>query len=137
MEIDLKKYNFNWFPMLMLLLSAGTLGFVFFRNELLFVIFFFFLILFFIRGLYKNELIRFFQLFVLFAFLLLTNYYYADVEQSIQKLFANLLVFTSSIFAALYYSREENKSKFISHVRTILKFVLIHSLINFFIYPYI
>ena len=137
MEIDLKKYNFNWLPMLLLLLSGGSLGFVFFRKELLFLIFFYFLILFFISGLYKNELIKFFQLLSLFTTLLLVNFYFADIEQSFQKLFANLLIFTSSIFAALYYSRDENKIKFISHIRTVLKFILLHSLINFFIYPFI
>ena len=137
MEIDLKKYNFNWFPMLLLLFSAGTIGYVFFRKELLFVIFFLFLILFFIRGLFKNELVRFFQLLALFSLLLIVNYYFADQEQSIQKLLANILIFTTSIFSALYYSREENKNKFISHLRIILKIVLVHSLINFFIYPYI
>ena len=126
MEIDLKKYNFNWLPMLLLLLSGGSLSFVFFRKELLFLIFFYFLILFFISGLYKNELIKFFQLLSLFTTLLLVNFYFADIEQSFQKLFANLLIFTSSIFAALYYSRDENKIKFISHIRTVLKFILLH-----------
>ena len=135
MEIDLKKYNLKWLPMLLLSISAGSLAFVFFRKELLFVTFSLFAILFFIRGLYKTDLIRFFQLVVLFISLLLVNYNYASVEQSIQKLLANILIFACSIFAALYYSREENKSQFINHLRLILKVVLIHSIINFLIYP--
>jgi len=102
MEIDLKKYNLKWFPMFLLLISAGSLGFVFFRKELLFFTFFLFVVLFFIRGLYKGEIFRFFQLTVLFISLLLVNYYFAIVEQSAQKLFANILIFTCSIFAALY-----------------------------------
>lgn len=137
MEIDLKKYNLKWFPMFLLLISAGSLGFVFFRKELLFFTFFLFVVLFFIRGLYKGEIFRFFQLTVLFISLLLVNYYFAIVEQSTQKLFANILIFICSIFAALYYSREENKSQFVKHLRFILKLVLFHSIINFFIYPYI
>ena len=135
MEIDLKKYNLKWLPMLLLSISAGSLAFVFFRKELLFVTFSLFAILFFIRGLYKTDLIRFFQLVVLFISLLLVNYNYASVEQSIQKLLSNILIFACSIFAALYYSREENKSQFINHLRLILKVVLIHSIINFLIYP--
>ena len=123
--------------MFLLLISAGSLGFVFFRKELLFFTFFLFVVLFFIRGLYKGEIFRFFQLTVLFISLLLVNYYFAIVEQSTQKLFANILIFICSIFAALYYSREENKSQFVKHLRFILKLVLFHSVINFFIYPYI
>lgn len=137
MEIDLRKYNFNWLPMLLLMISAGSIGFVFFRKELLFILFFLFTFLFFLRGLYKDEIIRFFQLVVLFTSLLLINYYFAVVEQSVQKLFANFLIFYCSIFSALYYSREENKKQFISHLRIILKIVLLHSLVNFFIYPFV
>ncbi|MDC3050233.1 hypothetical protein OA171_00165 [Flavobacteriales bacterium] len=109
--------------------------FVFFRKEMLYFAFFLFSTLFFIKNLYKRELIIFLKLTILFLSFLVINFLFASTSQSLQKLFANIVIFTTSIFSAMYYYRNENKKLFIDHLYFVLKLILIHSLISFFIYP--
>ncbi len=137
MKLALKNLKFSWLPMLFLALTAGSMIFVFFRKEMLYFVFFLFSSLFVIKNLYKRELLIFVQLLVLFLSLLAINFLFASSPQSTQKLFANIVIFTSSIFSAMYYYREENKKLFISHLYLILKLILIHALINFFIFPFV
>ena len=121
--------------MLFLVLTAGSMIFVFFRKEMLYFAFFLFSTLFFIKNLYKRELIIFLKLTILFLSFLVINFLFASTSQSLQKLFANIVIFTTSIFSAMYYYRNENKKLFIDHLYFVLKLILIHSLISFFIYP--
>ena len=137
MKISLKKTFASWLPMLFLLLTGGSLLFVFFRKELLYFIFFLFLTLLSLKHIYKRELINFVEMVGLFVSLLVINFLFADSAQSTQKLLANIIIFSSSILSALYYSREENKTLFVQHLYFILKIILFHSLINFFIYPFV
>ena len=137
MKIALKQLSLSWLPMLFLVLTAGSMLFVFFRKEMLYFVFFLFSSLFLAKHIYKRELLIFIQLLILFLSFLLINFLFATSTQSTQKLFANIVIFTSSIFSALYYSREENKKQFIPHLYLVLKIILIHSLISFFIYPFI
>ena len=110
--------------------------FIFFRKEMLYFAFFLFSTLFLVRNLYKREFLILVQLLTLFICLLIINFIFASTTQSTQKLFANIVIFTTSIFSAMYYTREENNRLFISHLQLVLKIILIHSLINFFIYPF-
>lgn len=135
MKISFKRLFASWLPMLFLLFTGGSLLFVFFRKELLYFVFLLFLILISFKHIYKRELIIFTELMILFLSLLGINFLFADTSQSTQKLLANIIIFTTSILAALYYSREENKTLFLKHLYFVLKIILIHSLINFFIYP--
>ena len=113
MKIALKQLSLSWLPMLFLVLTAGSMLFVFFRKEMLYFVFFLFSSLFLAKHIYKRELLIFVQLLILFLSFLLINFLFATSTQSTQKLFANIVIFTSSIFSALYYSREENKKQFI------------------------
>jgi hypothetical protein len=137
MKIALKQLSLSWLPMLFLVLTAGSMLFVFFRKEMLYFVFFLFSSLFLAKHIYKRELLIFVQLLILFLSFLLINFLFATSTQSTQKLFANIVIFTSSIFSALYYSREENKKQFIPHLYLVLKIILIHALISFFIYPFV
>ena len=122
--------------MLFLVLTAGSMLFIFFRKEMLYFAFFLFSTLFMVKNLYKRELLILVQLLILFLSLLTINFVFASTSQSTQKLFANIVIFTTSIFSAMYYTREENKKLFIPHLYLVLKIILIHALINFFIYPF-
>ena len=62
MIIALKHLRFSWLPMLFLVLTAGSMLFIFFRKEMLYFAFFLFFFLFFIKNLYKRELLIFIQL---------------------------------------------------------------------------
>jgi len=135
MKIASKSLDFSWISMLFLVLTAGSMIFVFFRKEMLYFAFFLFSTLFFIKNLYKRELIIFLKLTILFLSFLIINFLFASTSQSLQKLFANIVIFTTSIFSAMYYYRNENKKLFIDHLYFVLKLILIHSLISFFIYP--
>ncbi|MBH83264.1 MAG: hypothetical protein CMP70_01140 [Flavobacteriales bacterium] len=137
MKIASKSLDFSWISMLFLVLTAGSMIFVFFRKEMLYFAFFLFSTLFFIKNLYKRELIIFLKLTILFLSFLIINFLFASTSQSLQKLFANIVIFTTSIFSAMYYYRNENKKLFIDHLYFVLKLILIHSLISFFIYPLI
>lgn len=136
MKIVLKNIKLSCFPMLFLVLTAGSMLFIFFRKEMLYFAFFLFSTLFLVRNLYKREFLILVQLLILFICLLIINFIFASTTQSTQKLFANIVIFTTSIFSAMYYTREENNRLFISHLQLVLKIILIHSLINFFIYPF-
>ena len=137
MKIASKSLDFSWISMLFLVLTAGSMIFVFFRKEMLYFAFFLFSTLFFIKNLYKKELIIFLKLTILFLSFLIINFLFASTSQSLQKLFANIVIFTTSIFSAMYYYRNENKKLFIDHLYFVLKLILIHSLISFFIYPFV
>ena len=137
MKIASKSLDFSWISMLFLVLTAGSMIFVFFRKEMLYFAFFLFSTLFFIKNLYKRELIIFLKLTILFLSFLIINFLFASTSQSLQKLFANIVIFTTSIFSAMYYYRNENKKLFIDHLYFVLKLILIHSLISFFIYPFV
>ena len=110
--------------MLFLVLTGGSMIFVFFRKEMLYFVFFLFSTLFFIKNLYKRELSIFLKLISLFLSLLVINFLFASTSQSLQKLFANIVIFTTSIFSALYYYRDENKKLFIDHLYFVLKLIL-------------
>ena len=112
MKIASKSLDFSWISMLFLVLTAGSMIFVFFRKEMLYFAFFLFFFLFFIKNLYKRELLIFVQLLILFLSMLLLNFLFATTSQSTQKLFANGVIFTTSIFSAMYYYRKENKKLF-------------------------
>ena len=137
MKIVSKYLKLSWLPMLFLVLTGGSMLFIFFRKEMLYFAFFLFSSLFVIKNLYKRELLIFIQLLVLFLSLLTVNYLFALSPQSTQKLLANIVIFTTSIFSAMYYCREENKKLFITHLYLVLKIILIHALINFFIFPFV
>ena len=134
MKLASKHLKFSWLPMLFLVLTGGSMLFIFFRKEMLYFAFFLFSFLFVIKNLYKRELLVFVQLLLLFLSLLAINYFSALSPQSTQKLLANIVIFTTSIFSAMYYYREENKKWFIPHIYLVLKIILIHALINFFIF---
>ena len=137
MKIASKNLDFSWLSMLFLVLTGGSMLFIFFRKEMLYFAFFLFSTLFFVKNLYKRELIIFLKLISLFLSLLIINFLFASTSQSLQKLFANIVIFTTSIFSAMYYYRDENKKLFIDHLYFVLKLILIHSLITFFIYPFV
>ena len=137
MIIASKHLKFSWLPMLFLVLTAGSMLFIFFRKEMLYFAFFLFFSLFVIKNLFKRELLIFVQLLILFLSMLFLNFLFATTSQSTQKLFANGVIFTTSIFSAMYYYRQENKKWFITHLYFVLKIILIHSLINFFIFPFV
>ena len=134
MNVFLKKYNFDWLPMLLLVLSAGSLFFVFFRKELLYLTLIVFGGLFFTKYFFKNMVITLVVLCLLFFSLLGLNYIFSSNYQSTQKLLANGVIFLSSIFAALYY---HNKKQFVEHLYIVLKIVLVQSIINFIAYPFV
>ena len=52
----LKKYRIDWLPMFLLVLSAGSIFFVFFRKELLYLTLFVFGSLFLVKYFSKNNL---------------------------------------------------------------------------------
>ena len=121
MKIVLKNIKLSCFPMLFLVLTAGSMLFIFFRKEMLYFAFFLFSTLFLVRNLYKREFLILVQLLTLFICLLIINFIFASTTQSTQKLFANIVIFTTSIFSAMYYTREENNRLFISHLQLVLK----------------
>lgn len=133
MSIYLKKYNIDWLPMFLLVLSAGSIFFVFFRKDLLYLTLFVFGGLFFTKIFLRKTLVPLVVTCLLFLFLLCLNYFFAIREQSTQKLFANFVIFLSAIFAAFYY--HGSKNGFLNHLYIVLKIILIHSLINFIAYP--
>ena len=120
MKIVLKNIKLSCFPMLFLVLTAGSMLFIFFRKEMLYFAFFLFSTLFLVRNLYKREFLILVQLLILFICLLIINFIFASTTQSTQKLFANIVIFTTSIFSAMYYTREENNRLFISHLQLVL-----------------
>jgi len=137
MNLYINKLKFSLFPMFVLMLSAGSIFYVFFRKELLYFTFFLFAGLFFFKCFYKKEIMHFLQLSIIFISFLIINFLFAIHDQSVQKILANIVIFSSSIFASIFYQREENKEKFIEHLRILLKIVLIHSLFNFTFYPFV
>ena len=116
MIIASKHLKFSWLPMLFLVLTAGSMLFIFFRKEMLYFAFFLFFSLFLIKNLFKRELLIFVQLLILFLSMLFLNFLFATTSQSTQKLFANGVIFTTSIFSAMYYYRPENKKWFITYI---------------------
>ena len=135
MNISSKYFSLSWIPILLLVLTGGSLVFVFFRKEVLYLTLFFFAGLFIYKSFFKNEIIKLVQLLTIFLSLLIFNYLNAPSQQSTQKLFANFVIFGSSIFSALFYSRQENKKLFVRHLFLVLKIIMFHALINFLIYP--
>ena len=110
MKLPSKHLKFSWLPMLFLVLTGGSMLFIFFRKEILYFSFFLFFSLFVIKNLYRRELLVFMQLVVLFLSLLTINYLFALSPQSTQKLLANIVIFTTSIFSAMYYCRKKIKN---------------------------
>ena len=131
----LKKYRMDWLPMFLLVLSAGSIFFVFFRKELLYLTLFVFGSLFLVNYIFKNTLTTLILLSFFFFSFLGINYLFAVREQSIQKLLANGVIFLSSMFAALYY--HSHKTSYLKHLYFVLKIILIHSVINFVAYPFV
>ena len=77
MKLASKHLKFSWLPMLFLVLTAGSMVFIF-RKEMLYFVFLF-SSLFVIKNLYKRELLIFVQLLVLFLSLLTFNYLFASI----------------------------------------------------------
>ena len=107
-----------------------------FRKEVLYLTLFLFAGLFIYKSFFKTKLLLV-QLLTIFLSLLIFNYLNAPSQQSTQKLFANFVIFGSSIFSALFYSRQENKKLFVRHLFLVLKIIMFHALINFLIYPFV
>ncbi len=135
MNVYLNKPKLDWLPMFLLILSAGSIYFVFLRKELLYLTLFVFGGLFFIKHAFRNTLTSLFILVFLFFTLLGLNFLFAVKEQATQKLFANFVIFLTAIFSALTY--QDKKSQFLNHLYVVLKIILIHSLINFIAYPFV
>lgn len=129
----LSRFKTDWLPMLLLVLSAGSIFFVFFRKELLYLTLIVFGYLFLAKFLYKKTLTTLAMLCVIFFSFLAINYFFANREQSVQKLLANGVIFLSSMFAALYYHSQ--KTSYLKHLYFVLKIILFHSILNFLAYP--
>lgn len=125
------------FSVFLLLLSGGSVPFLFYRKELFFVVLVFFALLLFSKRLSYKELRQLVFILVSISLFLLINYLFAISEQSIQKVSANLTVMFSATFVVMYFNSSNNKNKFTDYLYIALLVVLFHSLINFFLYPLI
>jgi hypothetical protein len=125
------------FSVFLLLLSGGSVPFLFYRKELFFVVLVFFALLLFSKRLSYKELRQLVFILVSISLFLLINYLFAISEQSIQKVSANLTIMFSATFVVMYFNSSNNKNKFTDYLYIALLVVLFHSLINFFLYPLI
>jgi hypothetical protein len=125
------------FSVFLLLLSGGSVPFLFYRKELFFVVLVFFALLLFSKRLSYKELRQLVFVLVSITLFLLINYLFAISEQSIQKVSANLTIMFSATFVVMYFNSSNNKNKFTDYLYFALLVVLFHSLINFFLYPLI
>lgn len=124
---------------LLLVLSAGSLLFVFNRN-ICYAIFLALLFLAFIFSRKKlrtrevnSALLTGFTIFILFYI----NYIFAISDQTINKYAYYFTVCTVSILTFLYFKNDKKKDIFIKILHFILKLILIHAVFNFFAYFFI
>ena len=119
-----------------LILSGGSLLFVFNRNICTLILFFSVLCLFFFH---KKQLSKkVFQTFLLsislFSFLIFINYVFSINTQSIKKYFFLLFSFFISSFYLLHYLRYKEKEDYLIYIYIVLKIIMFHSLINFLLF---
>ncbi len=119
-----------------LILSGGSIFFVFNRNICTLILFFSVLCLFFFH---KKQLSKkVFQTFLLsislFSFLIFINYVFSINTQSIKKYFFLLFSFFISSFYLLHYLRYKKKEDYLIYIYIVLKIIMFHSLINFLLF---
>ena len=112
MIIASKYLKFSWVPMLFLVLTAGSMVFIFFRKEMLYFAFFLFFSLFIIKNLFKRELLIFVQLLILFYpnhFLFQSQLHRLKVELSkyllLLPLNGFLISFHSNLNLVFYFTK--------------------------------
>ena len=137
MRLQKKYFSIDYLIGLFLVLSGGSVAFVFNRNILTLLLFTF---VFFGLALnhqkikkdnFRNSVI---SLVILLVFLLV-NFLFGAPGQSFVKFGFMFLSFLIAIMSLLYF--EAKKKSILGVLRTLLLLVMCHSLINFFVYPFI
>ena len=131
----LQKY-LEQFSVFLLLLSGGGIPFLMYRKELFVVVLILFAFIFFNRLVTYKELRSLIFTIVVISLFLFVNYIFAITEQSGQKVLANLTIMISAIFV-VYCFKSTHKKKFIDYMYLSLIVVLLHSIINFTLFPVI
>jgi hypothetical protein len=134
----MKNKLLNNLIVFMLVSSTGGLLFVFNRN-LSFLFFSLIIIcsLFLLgKGLKSKNFYSTFLAFVTVITLFIINFFIAEVQpQSLTKyLFFGVIFFTTTL-SLFYFNNQENKNALLDSLYFILKLILFHSLISFFLYP--
>lgn len=132
----LKKYV-EIFSVFLLLLSGGGIPFLLYRKELFFFVLICFALLLISKRINYKELRQLIFILTSITLFLVLNYFFAITEQSIQKVLANLTIMFSATLVVIYFNDIRNKKNFVDYLYVSLLIVLIHSLINFFLYPLI
>ena len=137
MKIPLKYFNIDYLIVFLLLLTGGSVPFVFFRNPItLFLLGIILLFLF----LNKNNISR--KIFnagissIVFVLIFLTiNFFFASSGQSLVKFGYLFISFLIPILLIIYI--DTRRISFLYILKFILQIIMIHSLINFFVFPLI
>ena len=135
-KVLLKKYA-EIFSIFLLLLSGGGIPFLLYRKELFFVVLICFALLLISKRINYKELRQLIFVLTSICLFLALNYFFAITEQSVQKVLANLTIMFSATFVVIYFQDARNKNNFVDYLYVALLIVLIHSLINFLIFPLI
>ena len=133
MKLPLKYFNIDYLIIFLLLLTGGSVPFVFFRNPItLFLLGIILLFLF----LNKNNISR--KTFnsgissiVFVLIFLIINFFFASSGQSLVKFGYLFISFLIPIFLIIYIDTRRISLVYI--LKFILQIIMIHSLINFFI----
>ena len=137
MKVQKKYFSIDYLIGLLLVLSGGSVAFVFNRNILTLLLFAFVLF-----GLALNHQkikkdsfrLSIISLVILLAFLVV-NFLFGAPGQTFVKFGFIFLSFLIAIMSLLYF--EAKKKSVLDVLRTVLLLVMYHSLINFFAYPFI
>lgn len=131
MKYSTLKYIYGTIPVMLILLTAGSIPYMFLRKFYLLFLLAYVAFLFIFSKVTKKDFILFLKLTTGAFFFLAINYLFAEREQSFQKLFANSVIFLSSIIAAIFYVKKCPKGDFMEKVYSCLKIVLFHALLAF------
>ena len=124
MKYSTLKYIYGTIPVMLILLTAGSIPYMFLRKFYLLFLLAYVAFLFIFSKVTKKDFILFLKLTTGAFFFLAINYLFAEREQSFQKLFANSVIFLSSIIAAIFYVKKCPKGDFMEKVYSCLKIVL-------------
>ena len=135
----LSKIFLNSLIMFLLVSSTGGLVFVFNRNIsylilVLIVLFSFFYVG---KGIKKTNYYSALISFILIASIFFLNYFFATNSQSLTKYTFNSIIIFSTLITLLYFNNQDNNRSFVNSLYFILKLILYHSIISFFLYFFI
>lgn len=122
-----------------LVLSGGSLLFVFYRNTSYLIFFTILLLAFFVsRKKFKRSLFNVAILtFITCIVILFVNYSFAITTQSVIKYFFLILMIAISILTLGYFQNCSSNKSFINHLQFILKIIVFHGLLNFLLYSFL